>query len=167
VSPSPGEGRSQLAAELALIFAQLGKRTLLVDADLRNPKLQTLFGCGEETGLADAINEDSVPYLHPVKGFPAMRFLAAGRTANKNPLELLSDNRFARMVEDWRRNHTFVVIDTPPVSRYADAMAVATLAGRVLILSRARNTRFKDMREMMRRLAVTQSHVLGAVVNNF
>lgn len=167
VSPCSGEGRSQLAAELALTFAQLGKRTLLIDADLRRPKLQSLFACHEESGLADAIAEDSTPSLHPVKGFPSLRFLAAGKIAQANPLELLSDNRFARMMEDWRRNQTFVVIDTPPLSEYPDAQAVATLAGNVLVLSRTEHTPFKSMRELMRRLAMTQSRVLGAVVNHF
>ena len=167
VSPSSGEGRSQLAAELALSFAQLGKRTLLVDADLRRPRLHNMFGCREEIGLADAIAHDTAPYLHPVKNFPLMQFLAAGRSGETNPLELLSDNRFARMMEDWRRAHTFVVIDTPALAEYADATAVATLAGRILVVSRAKQTAYKALREMMRRLAVTQSRVLGAVVNHF
>jgi protein-tyrosine kinase len=167
VSPGSGEGRSQLAAELALSFAQLGKRTLLVDADLRRPRLQTLFGCQEEIGLAEAIAHETTPYLHPVKNFPQMHFLAAGRSERNNPLELLSDNRFARMMEDWRRAYTFVVIDTPPLAEYSDAVAVATLAGRVLVVSRAKQTPYKGLKEMMRRLAVTQSRVLGAVVNHF
>jgi protein-tyrosine kinase len=167
VSPSSGEGRSQLAAELALSFAQLGKPTLLVDADLRRPRLQTLFGCQEDIGLADAIAQGGQTFLHPVKNFPHMKFLAAGRSEQTNPLELLSDNRFARMMDDWRRTYTFVVIDTPPVAEYSDAIAVATLAGRVLVLGRAKHTPYKGLREMMRRLAVTQSRVLGAVVNHF
>jgi receptor protein-tyrosine kinase len=96
-----------------------------------------------------------------------MKFLAAGRSEQTNPLELLSDNRFARMTDDWRRTYTFVVIDTPPIAQYSDAIAVATLAGRVLVLGRAKHTPYKGLREMMRRLAVTQSRVLGAVVNHF
>lgn len=167
VSPSAGEGRSQLAAELALSFAQLGKRTLLVDADMRRPRLQTMFGCAEDTGLADAIADAGQPYLHPVKNFPLMQFFSAGRVQQTNPLELLSDNRFARMMDDWRRSYTFVVIDTPPVAEYSDAVAVATLAGRVLVVGRAKHTPYKGLREMMRRLAVTQSRVLGAVMNHF
>jgi protein-tyrosine kinase len=167
VSPGSGEGRSQLAAELALSFAQLGKRTLLVDADLRRPRLRSLFGCTEEVGLAEAIAHDTTPYFHPVRSLPQMQFLAAGRSERTNPLELFSDNRFARMMEDWRRVYTFVVIDTPALAEYSDAVPVATLAGRVLVVSRAKQTPYKGMKEMLRRLAVTQSRVMGAVVNHF
>ncbi len=167
VSPSSADGRTQLAAELALSFAQLGKRTLLVDADMRRPNLQTLFDCHSEYGLADAIATNSLPYLHPVNDLPNMQFLSAGNTMQTNPLELLSDNRFAKIVHAWQESYSFVVLDTPPTSQYADALAVATLAGRALILSRAKHTTYKDLRAMMRRLASTQSRVLGAVLNQF
>jgi protein-tyrosine kinase len=167
VSPHAGDGRSRLAAELAISFAQLGKRTLLVDADLRRSGLQKLFDYDGNDGLAEAIIGDSAPQLHPVKDVPQLQFLPAGSAGSTNPLELLSDNRLAKIIGQWRREHTFVVIDTPPLANHADAVAVAKLAGRVLILSRAKHTKFKDLRDMMRRLAVSQSRVLGAVINHF
>jgi Mrp family chromosome partitioning ATPase len=71
------------------------------------------------------------------------------------------------MVRDWQREYEFVVIDTPPATRYSDGLAVATRARRVLILSRARVTPFKDLKEMSRHLASTEANVLGAVINNF
>jgi receptor protein-tyrosine kinase len=84
-----------------------------------------------------------------------------------NPLELLSDSHFERMVRDWRNNYEFVVIDTSPVNPYSDGLAVATLVGRVLVVSRANHTRFRQQREMLRKLAVTRSQILGAVINYF
>jgi Mrp family chromosome partitioning ATPase len=96
-----------------------------------------------------------------------LQFLPAGSAGSANPLELLSDNRLAKIIEKWRRDHTFVVIDTPPLADHADAVAVAKLVGRVVMLSRAKHTKFKDLKDMMRRLAVSQSHVLGAVINHF
>jgi protein-tyrosine kinase len=167
-SPQVGDGRSRLAAELAISFAQLGNRTLLVDADLRRSGLQKLFDYdGSGDGLAEAIIGDSVPQLHKVKDVPQLQFLPAGSAGSSNPLELLSDNRLAKIIGQWRREQTFVVIDTPPLADYADAVAVAKLAGRVLLLSRAKHTRFKDLRDMMRRLAPSQARVLGAVINHF
>jgi protein-tyrosine kinase len=167
LSPRGGDGRSQLAAELALSFAQLGKRTLLVDADMRRPTLQNLFNCIPEAGLADAIATDSAPHLHPVQDLHDMKFLAAGHTLRTNPLELLSDNRFARIMQSWQNNYAFIVLDTPPIAEYADALAIATLAGRALIIGRAKHTTYKDLRSMMRRLAITQTRVMGAVLNQF
>jgi protein-tyrosine kinase len=166
VSPSPGEGRSQLCAELATSFAQLGRRTLLVDADMRAPQQHLLFGSNNEYGLSQAISQNTTPYLHPVKGLPHMFLLTAGIVPS-NPLELLSDGRYEKLLTDWRNGYEFVVIDTPPVSMYADALAVATIAGRVLILSRAKMTSYKNTREMMRRLETTRAHVLGGVINHF
>jgi protein-tyrosine kinase len=166
LSPSSGEGRSQLCAELAISFAQLGRRTLLVDADMRTPHQHVLFGSGNEFGLSQAIAQNTKPYLHPVKGLEHMFLLSAG-TIPSNPLELLSDGRCERLLTDWRGAYEFVIIDTPPVSLYSDALAMATMVGRVLILSRAKMTSYKNAGEMMRRLKTTRAQVLGGVINHF
>ena len=166
LSPGAGEGRSQLSAELAISFAQLGRRTLLVDADLRKPQQHVFFSAANETGLFQAVTRNERPNYHPVKGLSQMHLLTAGPIP-PNPLELLSDGRFEKLLSDWRNYYEFVVIDTPPVSKCADGLAVATIAGRVLVLSRAQRTSYKDIREMLRRLAPTQSKILGAVLNHF
>jgi protein-tyrosine kinase len=166
LSACAGEGRSQLAAELAIAFAQLGRRTLLVDVDLRSPRQHILFGSTNEIGLANTIANFQKPVYHPVVGLPQMHLLTAGPVP-PNPLELLSDGRFEKLVAEWRNNYEFLVFDTPPISRCADGLAVATLAGRVLVLSRAQHTSYQTMRDMLRRLATTQSKILGAVLNHF
>jgi receptor protein-tyrosine kinase len=82
-------------------------------------------------------------------------------------LELLSDGRFSRILQDWRKTFEFVILDTPPVKDYADGLAVATLAGRVIVLGRGDHTSFSETRDLLRRLASTQSQILGAVINHF
>ncbi len=166
LSPCSGEGRSLLAAELAIAFSQMGQPTLLIDADLRNPQQHFLFGTDNRNGLSQAIENGAKPQLHTVKDLPRMSVLTAGTVTN-NPLELLSSSSFASMIDDWRNNFEFVVIDTPPVTRFSDGLAVARLVGRVLALSRAKHTPYKDMQDMLRRLAVTRSLILGAVVSHF
>jgi capsular exopolysaccharide synthesis family protein len=166
MSPSSGEGRSQLCAELALSFAQLGRRTLLVDADMRSPNQHILFRTSNQFGLSQAISQNTKPFLHPVKGVAHMYLLTAGLVPS-NPLELLSDGRFQKLLSDWRSSYEFVVIDTPPVSRFADALAVATIVGRVIILSRAKLTSYKSTREMLRRLESTRAEVLGGIISHF
>jgi receptor protein-tyrosine kinase len=166
LSASASEGRSQLAAELAISFSQLGRRTLLVDADLRKPAQHVLFSASNLTGLADAISRNQKPLFHPVEALPHLSLLTSG-VVTSNPLELLSDGRFQKMIQDWRRSFDFVVLDTPPVHSYADGLAIATLAGRVLLVSRGQHTTFKSTSEMLRRLATTQSQILGGVINHF
>ncbi len=166
LSPCSGEGRSQLAAELAIAFSQLGRPTLLVDADLRRPQQHVLFNTDNRRGLSHALTHAQKPQFQAVAGLPALSLLTAGPMP-PNPLELLSDRSFEELVGEWQQDFQFVVLDTPPISQYADGLAVATIVGRVLSLSRAKHTPYKDTRDMMRRLAATQSRILGAVINNF
>lgn len=166
LSPCTGEGRSLLAAELAIAFAQTGRPTLLVDADLRHPQQHLLFGANNRHGLSQAIVYGMEPQLHTVHGLPRMSLLTAG-AAPSNPLELLSSSCFAGMIEDWRDNFEYVVMDTSPVMHFSDGLVVASLVGRVLALSRAQHTPYKDMQDMLRRLAATRSQILGAVISHF
>jgi receptor protein-tyrosine kinase len=166
LSPCACEGRSLLAADLAIAFAQTGRSTLLVDADLRHPQQHVYFGTDNRQGLSQAIEQGTVPQLQTVRSVPRLAMLAAG-VLPSNPLELLSSRAFALMVEGWREQFQFVVIDTPPVKQYSDGLAVASLVGRVLALSRAQHTPYRDLQDMLRRLAATRSQVLGAVISHF
>jgi Mrp family chromosome partitioning ATPase len=71
------------------------------------------------------------------------------------------------MIDEWRSRFDFVIIDTPALTRFSDGLAVASLAGRVLAVSRARHTLAKDSRDMVRHLATTRSEIVGAVINHF
>jgi protein-tyrosine kinase len=164
LSPCSGEGRSQLCAELAIAFAQLDRKVLLVDADMRKPQQHQLFATDNERGLSQAIANNEHPCIHPVEGLPQLSLLTAGAVPS-NPLELLSDAGFRKLMDEWRQDYDFVVLDTPPVSAYADALVVAALARQVLLLCRAHNTEAREARELLRRLAHTQSRVVGAIIN--
>ena len=166
LSPGAGDGRSQLAAELAISFAQLDRPTLLVDADLRHPSQHLLFAADNKSGLSQAIENGSTPYLHPVEGLRHLSLLTAGPTPD-NASELLLNKRFASLVEEWRESFDFVVLDTAPITQYSDGLAVASLVKRVLVLSRARHTPYKESRDMLRRLAAIRSQIVGAVLNHF
>jgi protein-tyrosine kinase len=166
ISPGPGEGRTQLAAELAISFAQLGRSTLLVDADLRRPQLHLLFDAHNGPGLAQALERGISPHLFAVAGFSQFYLLTAGSTP-ANPAELLSHERFAFMMDNWRQTFDFVVIDTSPMTLYADGLVVASVAGRVLPVSRANHTPYKEMQNMLRRLTASRSEVVGAVISHF
>jgi protein-tyrosine kinase len=133
---------------------------------MRSPTQHALFQTSNAHGLAQIIEGTEPGLMYRVEGFPSMALLTAGSIPS-NPLELLSDPRFTRLVNSWRQQFEYIIIDTPPISRYADALTVATLAQRVLVVSRAKATSFKDLKETLRRIALTQSQVLGAVINDF
>jgi len=166
LSPCDGEGRSLLTAELAIAFAQTGRPTLLVDADFRHPQQHLFFGADNHHGLAQTIEYGGELRLLPVRGLPHMSVLTAGAVP-ANPLELLSGSRFAAMIDQWRETFKYVVIDTPPSNHFSDGLAIASLAGRVLALSRAQHTPYKEMQDMLRRLNAARSQILGAVINHF
>ena len=166
LSPCAGEGRSRLCAELAIAFSQLGRRTLLVDADLRRPSIHKLFLCDHSIGLGQALTLRSAPQLLKVENLPHLSVLVAGPTTH-NPLELLSNGHFERQMADWRKKYEMVIIDTPPVTQFADGLAIASCVEQVLVVSRANSTPHKNMKEMLRRLATTQSRIVGAVINRF
>lgn len=165
LSPCAAEGRTQLAAELAIALAQLGRRTLLVDADLRNPRLHTLFGAQNDVGLTQALEGHDVRLIG-IEHVPQMALLTSGPLP-PNPLELLSSTRFDQLIIDWRRNFEYVLVDTPPASKSSDAIAVAGAVGNVLMLSRADITPFRALKEMSRKLATTHARTIGAVIGNF
>ncbi len=165
LSPCSGEGRSQLAAELAGSFAQLGQPTLLVDADLRHPSLHLLYGLDNDRGLANAIAEDRAAHLHPVGPGDLMLLTAGSDTAN--PSELLSSETFERLLAGWTARFDHIILDSPPAAEYPDALALATVVGRILAVSRAQQTSMKATREMLRRLEATRAELLGAVIGHF
>jgi len=164
LSPRAGDGRSKLAAELAVAFAQLERRTLLVDADLRKPSLHRLFATDNDMGLAQALTLGGPHHFHGIKRLPEMALITSGEVP-QNPLELLSGRGFERAIREWRRNFEFVILDTPPVTRFSDAVAIAAVAGNVLILGRAEETTFKDMNEVRRNLSAAHCRILGAAIN--
>src|SRR5688572_23165739 len=131
-SPERGEGRSYVAANLAIVFSQLGARTLLVDADLRKPRQHRIFGLPEGHGLSSLLagrSEHTATF--PVPGLNRLSVLPAGPLP-PNPQELLSRPIFASFLADLKSIYDVVIIDTPPAKHYADAQNVAFRAGDAL-----------------------------------
>jgi receptor protein-tyrosine kinase len=151
---------------LAIAFSQLGQRTLLVDADLRRPRVHELFEAENTVGLGQALTSGGAPLLLGVEKLPHLSVLIAGPSV-PNPLELLTNGHFQRQMSDWRKKYSMVIIDTPPITEFADGLAIASFAEQVLIVGRADSTPHKNIKEMLRRMAGTQSRVVGAVINSF
>ena len=166
LSPCRGEGRTQLCAELAIAFSQLGQRTLLVDADLRRPRIHSLFESNDIIGLGQALASGGIAQLLGVEKLPHLSILIAGPSV-PNPLELITNGHLQRQIADWRKKYSMIIIDTPPITEFADGLAIASFAEQVVVVGRSDSTPHKNMKEMLRRMGGTQARIVGAVINNF
>jgi chain length determinant protein tyrosine kinase EpsG len=166
-SPGPREGRSYLAANLAVAFAQLGERTLLVDADLRSPRQHRIFGVPEGAGLSAVLSgRADRGALLPLPDFGPLSLLPAGAVP-PNPQELLSRPALAALLRELRAEFDVMLFDTPPARHCADAQSVAFRAGHALVLARRHHTRLADAAAVVRELGDTGARVLGTVCNAF
>ena len=165
VSPGPGEGRSYLAANLAVAFAQLGDRTLLIDCDMRRPRQHHIFDIPDRVGLSALLSgraDQSAIVALPELG--KLWLLPAGARA-PNPLELLSRDTFASLLQDLQAEFDVVLFDTPSARRYADAQTVAFRAGSALVLARKNHTRLTDTAHVIGELTDMGIRTVGTVFN--
>jgi protein-tyrosine kinase len=166
VEARPGDGSSVLAANLAVSFAQLGERTLLIDANLRAPAQQELFGLQSEVGLVDFIkgsqNLDSVAIQ--VTGFNHLSVMIAGAPP-PNPQELLGHVSFAYLMEIAAAKYGIVIVDTPPMLQCADAQVIAARAGGAVLATKRHATRLTDVLRIKALLEAAGVSMVGAVID--
>jgi receptor protein-tyrosine kinase len=166
-SPHGAEGRSYLAANLAIVFSQLGARTLLVDADMRKPRQHQIFGLPSGHGLSALLSgRGAETATYPIPGLTRLSVLPAGAIP-PNPQELLSRMTFTTLVKDMQSLYDVVIIDTPPASNYADAQAIAFRAGNALVVARKNHTSVGDTSRVVKDLTGTGARVVGTVINQY
>ena len=165
-SPGPGEGRSYLAANLAIVFSQLGARVVLVDADMRNPRQAQIFGLPAGHGLSTILSGRTDQTAFPVAGLARLSVLPAGPLP-PNPQELLSRPTFGALLKDLQSAYDVLILDTPPASRYADAQSITFRAGDALVVTRRNHTSVEAASKAVRELAATGARVVGTVINEY
>lgn len=165
VSAGVGEGRSVLAAELAIAFAQLDQPTLLIDADLRRPCQHQLFNTENRRGLAALATGDQ-PRLQAVEGLPQLALLTAG-AALPNPQDLLGGPALAQCLRHWRSTYRHVVIDTSAAFDNADALTLAGSVDTVLPLARRHHSSMPLLKTLLERLRSASARQLGMVLLEF
>jgi len=167
VSVNPGEGSSNLTANLAILFSQLGVRTLLLDANLREPRQHELFNLTEKRGLSDILaarNDKSL--ISNIEAFPNLSVLGAGTLA-PNPQELLNRATFASFMNQTMESYDVIMVDTSPAVDSADAQAIVARCGGALIVSRLDHTKMSDLASVKAQISVTGAHIVGVVINEF
>ncbi|NOX53174.1 MAG: polysaccharide biosynthesis tyrosine autokinase [Planctomycetes bacterium] len=164
-SPEPGDGKTTLACNLALAIAQTGKRVLLIDADLRRPRIHALFGLDREVGLVEVVGRE-IDLLTAAKetAVPNLFVLTAG-TAVAQPAELLSDVGLAEMLAVARREFDIVLIDAPPVLIVSDTCIIAQHTDGLLLVLQVGKNRRATVKRALERLQANHIPVLGAIAN--
>lgn len=167
ISAHSGEGRSHTAANLAIVFSQLGEHTLLVDADLRSPVQHKLFASQNSAGLSDwLVGRAGRDVITPVMGLNNLFLLSAG-TVPPNPLELLSRTKLSELLIDLRAEYDMVILDSPPADTYADAQAVAAHAGAAMLLTRKHRTEMREAHRIADSLVAAGCNLLGGLICEF
>ncbi|MDQ4005709.1 MAG: polysaccharide biosynthesis tyrosine autokinase, partial [Actinomycetota bacterium] len=167
-SPHPEEGKSVTVSNLAVSFAQAGKRVVAISADLRKPRLHRFLpGQTNGKGLTNVLagETESVDALaHP--GVQSLRMLQSGPVPG-NPSELLGSQRMGQILDELREMADVILVDTAPVLAVADALTLAPFADAVLLVADAENTTRGAIAHARHQLDQVNANVVGAVLNNF
>lgn len=172
VSPAAAEGRSFIAANLAVVFAQQGQRTLLIDADLRAPAgqgQQALFKLdkmAKSAGLSGTLaGRAGFEAVQSIASLPGLAVLAAGAVP-PNPQELLGRPHFGHMLQTLGEQFDVILIDTPAGGVYADAEIIAARAGAALMVARKNQTLVPQATLLAKRLQDNGVTLVGSVLND-
>lgn len=166
VGTERGEGRSHLAANLAVVFSQLGERTLLVDADMRNPRQHELFFLENKIGLSTVLSgrsrEEAIVRIPDLAG---LCVLPAGPVP-PNPLELLNRLNFDEFMLQVKSTFDVVILDTPAMTVGEDAAMIAVRTGAALAVARSARTRVGAFTDLVQGLMNAGVSVVGSVLND-
>jgi capsular exopolysaccharide synthesis family protein len=164
-STGPGEGKTAVATNLGVALAQADQRVLIVDADMRKPRVHTVFDKPQGPGLSNVLvgNAKSSEAVHKT-AVPGLWVMPAGQHA-PNPAELLGSKRFQEFLASLGQHFDWVLIDTPPVMAVTDSSVVAHLATGVLFVVGADMTSRDAARRALEQLHGTRASFVGAVLN--
>jgi capsular exopolysaccharide synthesis family protein len=170
-SPSPGDGKTTIVANLAISLAMCHRRVLLIDGDLRRPRMHRIFNVPFEPGLAEALRDDAQNDLREVEKvyalpIPDLFLMTSGKvTANYAPL--LAGMRLAQVLGRMRPQFDVILIDAPPVLHGPDARLLGRLADGAILITRARKTSHQDAVAAASRLAADKVPLMGTILNDW
>ncbi len=164
-SAVPGEGKSTLAAHLGIANGDRGKKTLLVDGDLRRPGLHAKFGLSPREGLSNVLNGELAwqDVVIPIEGKPNLVLLPSGPGSHR-AADLIGP-RLSSLLDEFAKEYDLVILDSPPLMGFAECLQMAAAADGVLIVSRAANTKRKAVAAVLSALDRIHANKLGIVLN--
>jgi capsular exopolysaccharide synthesis family protein len=165
-SAEQGEGKTTTVANLALAFASAGKDTLLIDADLRHPRLHNIFGVEQEPGLSHLLFDRSIENDAFATGIDHLSVLPAGE-AVPNPAELLESERMGTLLEELKAKYDIVLLDTPPVLLFSDALALSSHCDGTLLVAAAGKSDGRAVDHAAEQIKDIGGTLLSCVLNRY
>jgi len=167
VSPDSGDGKTFFAANLAVTLAQLGGRTLLVDADMRGPRQHEVFNLPNKSGLSGILSgRAQSQVVQQVPGVSSLFLLPVGITP-PNPLELVERPAFGLLIRELISKFDHVVVDTPAAVYGSDSAVIASRCGAALVIARKDQGRVASLQDLVGTLADGTAKLAGVIVNEF
>jgi polysaccharide biosynthesis transport protein len=171
-SPTPGDGKTTICSNLAIALGEIGKRVLVIDGDLRSPRMHKVFNLGNDWGLSNVLaGSQKVSTLTPeCRALPTevhnVSLLPSGTTTS-DIFPLFNSPRLGELMARLRREFDYILIDTPPVLRSADVRLLAQVGDAAVLVIRANRTNRHMAREAAESLEMAGVHVLGAIFNDW
>lgn len=167
VSPSSGDGKSFFSANIAVSLAQVGGRTLLIDADLRGPRLHEMFKLENKTGLSSVlVGHVATDVIQPIPDVANLFVMPVG-IAPPNPLELIERPAFGVLMRELASKFDHVVVDTPAMQYGVDAQVIAARCGAALVVARKDQSRVGSLQQLVAALAQSTARVAGVILNEY
>ena len=163
-SPGLMDGKSTTCANLAVVLAQAGKETLMIDGDLHRPSLHKIFGVTNVRGMVDVLSGEYDLLEMCTEPLPGLKLLSTGPIP-PNPAELLISGRLAPLVGQARQLFDYVLIDSPPTELVSDPMIIAAQADEVLLVLDSEKTSKGSLHKAIHSLEAVGANVLGTVIN--
>lgn len=160
-SARDSEGKSVIAANLALAYAKTGQKTLLVDTNFGYPAIKQAFELQKPNNLIDAINSSSNPQPSPTP-FSKLDVIATNQT-DAAVSDILANPRLVQLIDHWRQNYEMIIFDSSSLAANPNAQIIATLAYATLLTVRAGKTKKTDLNKAMATLSQAQANVVGTV----
>ena len=164
-SPGANNGKSINAINMAISFAQMGKRTLLIHGDMRNPTVHRMFSIPVKNGLSEILADLTDSITVSKTDIENLSVLTAGRIP-PNPAELLASERMDKLLSFVKEHYDCVIIDTPPINLVTDATAFATRATGYVLIIRTETTDISDVKSAVNALEQIDAKIIGFVIND-
>jgi chain length determinant protein tyrosine kinase EpsG len=167
-APHKKHGTSHICANLAVMFSKLGKKTLLIDANMHSPSQKNNFKIKNRVGLSDVlVNRVNVKEaIYKDTGLDNLSILSSG-TLPPNPSELIDNGKFIKLKEKLEEFYEIVIIDSPPILELGDAQTLIAIVKGALIVARKHNTNIEDIEKAKEQILVAQAKPVGVVLNSF
>ncbi|MHB8809917.1 MAG: GumC family protein [Desulfobulbaceae bacterium] len=163
-SMMPQEGKTSTALNLARTLAQVTDKVLIIDADMRKPRIHQILGLDNRVGLSSFLSGNVSDTIILSTGEEKIRVIPAGPIP-PNPAELISSQRMKILLKELAKDYSFIIIDSPPLSHLADGLILSTLVDGTVLVTRTGKTTFEEFGAGLKKMQDFKPHILGVILN--